>query len=384
MPVIIGLVCLAFLLYFIFEKWDRFSLRNIQYHREFECERVFEGDINHLITEVINRKLMPLPWLKLTTLVPWQFEFIGSKTSQVRADDLAEHSMVSSLLFYERLKRTDKFICKNRGYYHVYQMTVEVGDLLGMVKAEKQIPTDLKLWVYPQIRPLHLLIKEFKSLQGDVSVRRWIMPDPLVVTGARAYRQSDPFHMIDWKTTARTNGLHVKQLDFTAEQSMMVFLDVQSQETHWRDIQIPLIEESIRICASIINEALREKIYVGFSANTIATEGHGHIYIPPSQGSAQRQRLFDALAAVSHYRSLEMWDLLHKKTQIMDQQTAIVLVIAYLPDELIYQINRCVRRGYSIKLILMTDDISLNRLDRRVKCLIANHDLMDGSVADEI
>lgn len=377
MAVIIGLLCLALVVNFTLERWDSYALKNIQYHREFKHQRVFEGDHNQLITEVVNQKVLPLPWLKLTTLVPWQFEFIGSKTAQVRADELAEHSMVSSLLFYERLKRTDKFICKKRGYFHIYQMTVEVGDLMGLVKAQKQIPTDLKLWVYPEIKPLQSLIKEFKSLQGNVSVRRWIMPDPMVVTGARLYRQSDPFQMIDWKTTARTNALHVKQLDFTADQSMMVFLDVQSQEIYWRDIQADLIEESIRICASIINESLREKIAIGFCANTIATEGHGNIYIPISQSLAHRQQLFDAMASVSHFRSLEMQNLLHQKTQMLDQQTAIVLVTSYLSEPLVHQINRLARLGYQIKLILMCDDFNPNRLDRRVQCLFANHDLID-------
>ena len=52
-----------------------------------------------------------------------------------------------------------------------------------------------------------------RKWQGDVLVKRWIMPDPFLVGGLREYRAGDPMRSVHWGASARTGRMQVKTYD---------------------------------------------------------------------------------------------------------------------------------------------------------------------------
>ena len=62
---------------------------------------------------------------------------------------------------------------------------------------------------------------------GDISVRRFIMEDPSLVLGYREYTGAEPLKSISWIQTAKTGRLMVKKHDFTVDNDVAVFVDIE-------------------------------------------------------------------------------------------------------------------------------------------------------------
>lgn len=71
--------------------------------------------------------------------------------------------------------------------------------------------------VYPNLIDLNSSFVVADSLQGDVFVRRWIIEDPIMISGIRDYTPSDNYKDINWKATAKNQTLKVNKYDYTAD-----------------------------------------------------------------------------------------------------------------------------------------------------------------------
>jgi hypothetical protein len=352
--------------------WDRYALKKMTYTRYFDPPRVTVGDKSTVLTTIVNKKIIPLPWIKVTTLMPIEFQFENAITTHVKQVEKYEHTIVTSLLFYEQLKRSDGFICTKRGFYQVDSYEIEAGDFFGFSVAKHCVNEKMILWVHPQIKSLRTLIREHRSFQGDVSVKRWINPDPILIMGHRAYEQSDPFHMIDWKTTAKMGSLYIKKQDFTADYSMMLFLDVQTSEVHWQQIDKEAIEDGILIATAIIDDAIKSGFPTGLMANTLARDAKRIMHCPIGQSPNHRLKLMDTLAMVGYHRSDPMEKVLHDAMRTYSQNTTFVVITSHLSKSLYEQINRLATYGYSVKLIAIGNDFHQKKYHHRVTLYTSN------------
>ena len=338
-----------------YKQLPQLTLKRIEFKRQMSVERVIAGEEAYLETIISNKKLIPLPWFKIHTTVPWQFAFKEAKTVQIRRDEACEHVVTSSLLFYEKLVRRDYFVALKRGYYKIDDFNFQSGDLFGWVDVEMNVHAPVHLFVHPVLKPLEKLIKSSRSLFGETSVRRWIVPDPLFTLGARDYTSSDPFSAIDWKATARVNRLQVKQNDYTSDRTVQIFLDTQSHQIFWKHLRKEAVERGIEIAASVIHEGFNLKAPVGLIVNNLALDGGKIMTVLPGLSHGHRSVLMDTLAMSSAYCSESMSNILRVKCRNLEQHTIIVLITACLTNDLLAQVNRLAKGGYHIKLV----DLSL-------------------------
>lgn len=224
----------------------------------------------------------------------------------------------------------------------------------------------MNLIVYPEVKPLSQLIMPFKSIQGEMSVRRWIIPDNIAVIGAREYTPYDSFNTIDWKATARTNNLHVKKLDYTADLSAIILLNVQTSDIYWQNVDIELIEKGIDIAASIADKAIEEKLEVGYSSNAFFYGDKNDIFIRPKNRRNQKMFIFDALAKTS-YLPIDSFDVfISKNISLIDKNNVLILITAHASNSLVQTINQLIKKDYCIKLILLYNDLKLEGLSTKV------------------
>ena len=57
---------------YIFGKW---GLSRVQYTRTFNETAVFEGEAIEMIDEIANKKLLPVPWLRLESKINANLQF---------------------------------------------------------------------------------------------------------------------------------------------------------------------------------------------------------------------------------------------------------------------------------------------------------------------
>lgn len=350
----------------ILDKWECISFKNLEFKRYFDKERVFVGEAVRLTTEITNNKLLILPWIEINSNIPKDIDFKDQRMIEYNNKSERIYKVITSLLSYQRIKKHNTIYCKKRGYYSFHDTRMSVGDFFGFAVAEKEIHYPMNLIVYPEVKPLSHLIIPFKSIQGEISVRRWLIPDNIAVIGAREYTSYDSFNTIDWKATARTSKLHVKKLDYTADPSLVVLLNVQTNDIYWKDVNPELIENGIDIATSMVQKSIDEKVNVGYSSNAFFYGDTRNIFIKPNNGRNQRMLIFDALAKTS-YLPLDSFDMfLSKNIKLLDKNNIIILITAHISKELTKQINWMIKMRYHLKLILLDNDLNTEDLNKEV------------------
>lgn len=369
MGVVITIFTLLIIMFRILDRWEKLALKNLEYKRYIDKERVFIGDLVRLTTEITNDKLLILPWIEVNANIPIEIDFKDQRVVVHNNKSEKIYKVVTSLLSFQRIKKHNTIFCKKRGYYSFNDVKMSVGDFFGFAVAEKEIHYPMKLIVYPEVKPLGQLIMPSKSIQGELSVRRWIIPDNISVIGAREYTPYDSFNTIDWKATARTSKLHVKKLDYTADPSIIILLNVQTSDIYWQNVNSELIEKGIDIAASIAHKAIDEKVDVGYSSNALFYGDNRDIFVKPSNGRKQKMIIFDALAKTS-YLPIDSFDkFLSKNTRLIDKNNVIILIISHITYDLIKKINSMIKAGYYIKLILLDNSLKTEGLFKEVEII---------------
>lgn len=366
MGIVVTIFVFLIIIFYILNRWEILVFNKLEFKRYLDKERVFAGESVRLTTEFTNDKLLILPWLEINSNIPGGIDFKDQRVIEQNNQSEKVYRIITSLLSYQRVKKHNTIYCTKRGFYSFHDIKISVGDFFGFAVAEKEMHYPMNLIVYPEIKPLSKLIMPFKSIQGEISVRRWIIPDNMSIIGAREYTPYDSFNTIDWKATARTNNLHVKKFDYTADLSTIILLNVQTSDIYWQNVDIDLIEKGIEIAASITEKAIDEKLDVGYSANAFFYGDKKDIFIRPKNGINQKMFIFDALAKTS-YLPLDSFDaFLNRNKRLIDKNNVIILITAHSNSSLVQTINQLIKKEYCIKLILLVNDLKLEGLSKEV------------------
>ena len=334
--------------------FSRLSLKRLTYHRSFTPTVVNEGDTVTMLETIRNEKLLPLPWIRVEAGISSNLVF-GSQhaarkehtadssavqdgvRSAIRSGARQYHRSIFSLGPYSTVTRRHKVLCPHRGYYHIKSVAVTAGDLLGLAKNKsREIETDSLVIVYPTTIPISDILNDQTSFTGDVVVRRWIVDDPFMIRGIRAYTGFEPYNRINWKATAKTGELQVHDFDFTSDIRLMVLVNIDVSADQWGAVVDEMrAERALSIAASVVQYAIENGIETGFSTNArILDDQETVAYVEPRSGNAQITEIFDTIAKLTLVRVVSFGTLLR---QIAAQGLANLdfLLITSYTDELI-------------------------------------------------
>ena len=146
-----------------------------------------------------------------------------------------------------------------RGVYTVGSYQLNIGDLLGF-REVRQFADGQKIVVMPHHSAQQTAVDAVGGFLGDVSVRRFILEDPILTIGFRDYTGREPMRAISWTRTAQSGTLQVKQYDHTAERHVVVLLNVEEADE-------AQFEECLRLARSVCEKLEQHKIPYGFRTN---------------------------------------------------------------------------------------------------------------------
>lgn len=368
MVALIVITILVLVMFIINQYWNVIVSKSIIYKVNLNKKRAFTDEDITFITEVTNKKITIIPWIKIIIKVPNKFNFKNSKV-EILNQESCLLKIITSLLCFEKVRRVDSFSCSKRGVYKIDPAIIEVGNFVEEKKIHFSVPFNEELVIYPKIKNLTDLIYFPEFFQGDVSVKRWIINDPTQVIGVKKYTNEDSFNTIDWKISAKKGELYVKKYDFTAEPSIMTYLDIQTNPIKWMGNDYELIEKGIDIIASLMNKALIERIPIGYTANTAYDNENGDIFLYPSRSSKQRDRILEALAKTSYRRTYNIRVLINDTITKLDKSCTIILVLSYMTTELINNLNHYNKIGYSIKIILLSNECNTIGINKKIQLI---------------
>lgn len=324
--------------------------KNLSVTRGFDCSNALPGDIVQLSIKVTNRKILPVTWMHIESILPVELKLVNETVKEYRNKTEYLHNIVMSILPYQRVNRKYKVKCAQRGYYKIRMVEVKSTDMFGDKSYSIKIDAPANITVYPRFADLSGLQIPAGTMQGDVVVKRWILDDPVMIAGVRDYSRGDSIRDINWKITAKRQKLMVNQHDFTSDKKIMLILDVDDFDDIWSVTNelTQLVEQAIEVTASIADIAINEGLPVGFATNALYGGNRENAVVQPNTGDDQLGEILNCLGRIQYYKKYSFHELMQLLERDMEWGTELIMVVPSVRDEFMVELQLLKHRKVTV------------------------------------
>jgi uncharacterized protein (DUF58 family) len=227
-------------------------------------------------------------------------------------------------------------------------------DLLGLRRMSHAADVAARVTVLPRPIDLPASLESANRLNGDVIVKRHYLDDPFYRVGVKEYTPRDSMKNIHWGATARTGKLMVHEHQQTADQNLLVLLNVQTHAYEIGNVSDKgRIETAIRICAGYFDDTVQSGIPVRFACNAALDPADGPVVTNEFSGREHVMDLFRTLARLPINACENFTSFLNGVAAPLDASD-IVLVTAYLNDAILEYARSKQELGRRMKIICPT------------------------------
>ncbi len=327
-------------LYAVGSWWSRKALEAITFTREYQ-DRVFPGEDVPVRLKFVNQGWLPVVWMQFNEGIPVELAQ-GNVFRQV-AHIPPKGSAIFEYMLYAR----------KRGYYRVGPLSLQSGDVLGLIDNLTREGAGGDLIVYPRVVPLTKIRLPSRSPLGTLRHTQPIFEDPTRVIGKRDYVAGDSLRRVDWKATAATGRLQVKLFEPSIALETAIFLNLNREEYLLR-YQHEAIELGIVVAASLASWLAGKKQPVGLLTNGVDPLSEGTVArpIPPRAGRGQITRILETLARVKSDAGMAFMDLIQQERVHLSWGTTLVFITASADVTFFDEVFRAHRAGLNAVLVL--------------------------------
>ncbi len=177
-----------------------------------------------------------------------------------------------------------------RGVYHLGPLRLEATDTLGISEYSRAFDNYADIVVYPTPVSLPNLWPRGGASNRAKTPRRALKGDGLDYYGVREYTPGDDVRRMDWKSTARSDALMVREYHREVSLYAVGVLDLYAG-AHAGEGEFSTLEQGIVLAASVMQQALN----TAAPSAWIAVGREDYTVSEPAFGS-QTNRLMEALA----------------------------------------------------------------------------------------
>lgn len=233
--------------------------RGLTCSRRPDTPLVETGEPFRLVSRVVNTRRLPILFVRLSEPVPYTLCVEGENPpvrEQTVLGTLATRSVERTLFLmpHETWEGTLTVSVPARGRYVFTSSNLTAGDFLGLRENTKTFSYLEEAVALPERAAVPGLDGAFGNFLGDVSVRRFILSDPVLTAGYHEYTGREPMKDVSWPRTLQSGTLMVKEYDHTAELSVMVLLNIDGAS-----------QEAAEKCFSVTRSALEDLTKRGVS-----------------------------------------------------------------------------------------------------------------------
>lgn len=315
---------------------------------KFALTGIFEGEDTQLIEVILNKKLLPLWWVTAKFQVSRNVIFDEGINDDKGNDNYRQDFF--SIMPYEKVTKTLNITGGKRGFYSIDQIDLHSGDLFGLNKIIASYGSKANIYVYPKLITPQEMNANFRSLTGEVLTKRNILEDPFQLRGIREYHPFDNIKAVNWAATAKTGELKVNEYDFTASQEVIIFLNVERYNA-WDPEK--LVEEAIRLTASIITRYLKQGMKVGLKVNGCDLITGEQIDLHSVCGVNQNIHFYERLARLDIKSVSSPLSTILQEEQMKQNKVPMWVVVShYFGTDLQEQIYVSRKQGFDVKWVL--------------------------------
>jgi uncharacterized protein (DUF58 family) len=323
--------------------------KNLEVAIRFKDKEIFEGESTELLEEIRNNKLMPVWWLGLQMSIPRFIVFSKEEEPKPRAKELRRKDFFT-MLSYENLRKSLKVTAFKRGYYKIEEVVVSSGDLFNIYKFMLNKSYNAWLTVYPRLIDTPEFKMFLNKLIGEVITKRHIIEDPFIFRGIRDYNINDSMKLVNWKASAKGGELKVNEYDFTASQEVLILVNTGGFN-QW-DSGF-LIEESLRLAASMASSFIEKGIPAGIRVNSPDILSEGEVMLMPKNGEANLLAILEALARVDvSKKTTDIKEIIEQESIKRGKAFTIILISYYYNEDLMNEFRFAGGRGCNISWVL--------------------------------
>ena len=347
LPVIIVLVLLVVIAQQIFLA---FSLHNVTYSAYADQYLVEPNQIFTIYSEVSNPKRLPELYVELREPVPWAAKIAGQH--QVSGDKRYIHKRFFIL---PRQKVTSKMELSlpGRGHYLMPRAYMFGGDFLGAKTKSHTFPFIKGIVVMPSRLEAPKVTKALGGFLGDVSVRRFIMPDPVLTVGTRDYTGREPLRDIHHAHSARQNRLMVRQYDYTLEPAVTVLLNTAITPVPPRYHKV---EACLCMARTVFEELDKAGAKFAFMTNAKSSYTERWNNVPDGLGPSHLNELLGGLGCASYATTRESFAALLERAIFKSEQGRSHIILTPEDDESVHPLLLRLREASGGGVMVITAD----------------------------
>ena len=308
MAVIIGvIVAVQFILY------DKYGFKNVTYTVSISVPEAYEGDEIEIVEEIENAKRLPLVWARSEISCSPYLAFRGQQTvleehGSKKGAAAVRRGLVAGIFTlrgYQKCRRVWKVRCERRGILTIENATITISDLFGMSKRANMFKVSDSVRVLPTPADMETGELSGDLFIGNMQVRRFVLPDPFVISGAREYTGREPMNRIHWAHTARSGSLMVYNNEFTTERRVMIVLNMRRGADKRLTLSETALELQIKAAAFVLDYCLDMSAECALCVNSAET-----LTIPASSGYEHTVNVLRRLAELENTVGEPLEDML--------------------------------------------------------------------------
>ena len=335
--------------------WNRASLENLSYEREFSQRRVFIGEKATLSITLTNRKPLPLGRVRVEDEMPSSMMLDGADVvgSPNPEGQTLRHS--TSMSWYERVRWTYEFQCNRRGFFRVGPSSLYSGDLFGFFSSESTAQDRDYVLVYPRVASLPEIGMPSARPLGEIRGGIRIFEDMSRPMGLRDYQVGDPLKTVDWKATARMQELQVRTYEPSSSTTVILAVAVDTMAHTWEGYSPIHLERIITAAASLAVYASERQHNLGLFSNGTPVLADRPMKIAPSQAPDQLTIILEALASIRPLPMGSIASQLGQQWRRFPLGSTVVIVISLVADELPQILENMRAHGYKLVVVYVGD-----------------------------
>jgi uncharacterized protein (DUF58 family) len=347
---IIFVILLLILLAAIFVKLSKIMcVRNLEYHRYFSDEGVFEGEETELIEEFTNHSFVPMFVVDVETHISSKIKMQGCK-----ADDNITQCFISRFLImpYTKIRRVHKAVCVKRGYYQLESAKITFAGI------EVYLDSVAGMYVYPKELQLEGQRNVNHYLQYSARSMLPYMEDSFSFAGIRKYTAGDTLHAINYKQTARRGQWMVNSREYILGRKILIYLNFQPNEKKHLSLEESgtFIELELSYAACLLMECVQNGYVYALHANCKMTDGANFVRNDFTAGQNDSIQILKQMAQMRTQYGTSMASMIGKDIQDMVRDTEVFLFTMYTDDALLQRVEQLEQLGNVVNLINVLEE----------------------------
>jgi uncharacterized protein (DUF58 family) len=360
-PMITGIGLIITVIIALSRVWSRRLFDRFNLNISLSSTHVYQEEKLYIDVEIENRKFLPLPWLRIAIQLSNEIIVEGKKLKTVAGEMSQTVTLSGSIGWYEKKNWRVPISSKYRGNFPIGPTSIYSSDLFGLFGQKQQFNGVTRLIVYPKIISVENLSFPSDRPLGDLKGRNQLFEDPLRITGLRNYEPGDPLRRIDWKATAKTGEMQSKVYAPSASQHLYIFMNIDTLNHSWEGFLPEELETTISVAASIAVWANTQRYAVGLLANGSLLGSDSSLRLPPSRSKSQLPKILESLAAIQPLTMGTLASSVNREVQRLPIGSTVVLVAAFIPEDLSSQLKYLRNLGYQVNVVLTAKQ--LNEMD---------------------